>query len=100
MDDAEILERLLELADEAGFEVRIAGRGAIGADDLPLSSGVCKVRGKLWVVLSGQEPPEVQIAVIALALREHAGGILEGRHLPPALREKIHPGGADDLLFG
>lgn len=99
MTEAEILERLLELSDEAGFEVRIAGRGAIGANDLPLSSGVCRLKGTLWIVLSGQEPPDVQIDVIAKALREHAGEILEGRHLPPALRQRIYPGGEEDVLF-
>jgi hypothetical protein len=100
MDDAEILERLLELANEAGFKVRIAGRGAIGAEDLPLSSGTCRVKGTLWIVLSGQEPTGVQIDVIARALREHAEGILEARHLPPALRERLDPGGGDKSILG
>jgi len=100
MEDAEILEHLLELANEAGFKVRIAGRGAIGADDLPLSSGVCRVKGTLWIVLSGQEPTSVQVDVIARALRENAEGILEGRHLPPALRERLSPGGSDDFILG
>jgi len=93
MEDAEILERLLELASEAGFRVQIAGRGAVGMNDLPLSSGICRVKGVLWIVLSGQEPTRVQIDVIGRALREHASDMLEERHLPPVLRLRLDPEG-------
>jgi len=91
MDDAQILDSLRELAREAGMRVRIAGRGRGGDDDLPVASGVCRVRGEIWVVLSTAEPPPVQIATLAQALCKYAGPLLEQRHLPPAVRACIEP---------
>jgi hypothetical protein len=96
MEEVEILEHLFALAREAGLRVSIAGRGQIGADDLPLASGVCRVRGQIFVVLSGAEPVPVQIQTLAAALREHAADLLTTRHLPPAVRERIDPEGPDD----
>ncbi len=94
MKDTEILEQLLELAYEAGFEVRIAGRDARGAGDLPLASGVCRVKGVLWIVLSGDEPVGRQIRVLGRALALNAAALVEDRFLPPAVREAIDdPGG-------
>jgi hypothetical protein len=96
MDEAGILEHLFELARDAGMRVHIAGRGRIGADDLPLSSGVCRVRDQIFVVLSGAEPVSVQIETLAGALREHAADFLKERHLPPAVRRLIDPEGWGD----
>jgi hypothetical protein len=96
MEEAEILEHLFELARDAGMRVSIAGRGQIGADDLPLSSGVCRIRDQVYVVLSGAEPPAVQIETLAGALREYAVELLQDRHLPPAVRSCIDPEGWGD----
>jgi len=85
VQESEILEVLLELATEAGMRVKAAGRDA-GGESLPLSSGVCRVRGELWVVLSNVEPPGAQIRVLAAAIRTHAAALVEERHLPPAVR--------------
>lgn len=85
MQESEILEVLLELANEAGMRVKVAGRDA-GGDSLPVSSGVCRVRGELWVVLANVEPPSAQIRVLAAAIRKHAPALVEERHLPPAVR--------------
>jgi hypothetical protein len=93
MDDTQILEVLLELASETGVEVRIAGRTPRGAEEPPLASGVCKVRGVMWVVLSGAETVAVQIDVLAGALGRYSRDELEDRHLPPAVRARIDPEG-------
>ncbi len=89
MDAPEILDHLVELAREAGISVRVLGRGAESVGDLPPQSAVCRVKGEVWVVLSAADTPEERVAVLAGALREHAGGVLEGRYLPPAVRDRL-----------
>lgn len=89
MQQSDVLEVLLEVAAEAGMRVQIAGREARGGDALPLASGVCKVRGEWWVVLSSSEPVGSQIQTLAAALKKHAGTLLEERHLPPAVRSVV-----------
>jgi len=88
VEPAEILDRLVELAREAGIDVRVLGRG--GSDVSP-ESAVVRVRGELWVVLAETDLPEQRIAVLARALREHAAPLLAGRYLPPALRDLLDP---------
>ena len=80
---------LFELARDAGFEVRAAGR--LAPDDPPLLSGVCRLRGKLYIVLSANESVPVQIEALATALRENAAETLQNRHLPPAIRDLLDP---------
>lgn len=80
MERGELLERLCDLAREAGFAVRAAG-------DREVASGTCRVRGELWIVLSPADPIEQRVRVVASALALHAGDFLEGRYLPPALRD-------------
>jgi len=89
VNEVEILRELLALADETGLRVRPI-RGAPASDAEPsAASAVCRVRGEVWVVLSGTDAVDQRIAVLAEALREHAGGELEGRYLPPALRRLL-----------
>jgi hypothetical protein len=83
VEPAEILDRLVDLAQEAGIDVRVLSRS--GPDVSP-ESAVCRVRGQVWVVLAEADLAEQRIAVLARALREHAGALLEDRYLPPALR--------------
>lgn len=92
MDEADILEALFELARDEGFEIRAAGR--LAPDDPPLLSGVCRLRGKLYIVLSANESVPMQIEAMASALRENAGESLHNRHLPPAIRALIDPPGS------
>ena len=87
MDDREQLEALLELAHELELEVRIAGR----TEAAPQQSGLCRVRGRVWVVLSTADPIEHQLQALAGGLRAACGEALEGRFLPPALRSRIFP---------
>ncbi len=86
MEAAALMEALLDLASEAGLEVRTASGS--GMEPLP-PSAVCRVKGEPWVVLSTADPVEVQLDVLAGALREHAGGLLDRRFLPPAVRARL-----------
>lgn len=89
MTEAETLRELVALSQQAGLRVREI-RGQPGAEGEPTaSSAVCRVRGETWVVLSGVDSLEERIAVVAAALREHAGDWLESRYLPPVLRERL-----------
>jgi hypothetical protein len=88
VEETELLEALLELAREAQLEVRVAGADA----DPPVTSGACRVRGAVWVVLARADPLERQIDALARALRDHAGDFLEQRYLPPALRARLGEG--------
>ena len=89
MEPEELLEALADLAAEAGLSVRVLRRGA-GSDDLTTaSSGVCRVRGEIWVVLAQADPVEERIEALARALREHAESLLEQRYLPPAVRARL-----------
>ena len=91
MDEAQILEHLLELAGEAGMKVRAGGSGRLGDDLPPVASGVCRVRGELWVVLAEGDGLLIQIDTLADALRTHAAQFIEDRHLPPAVRTFLDP---------
>ena len=87
MELSELLERLADLAREAGLEVRELRAGAEG--DAAPASGVCRVRGETWVLLAASDGLEKRVEVLARALKTHAGHILEGRYLPPAVRERL-----------
>ena len=81
-----MLELLVGLAEEAGIAVRVA---RTGESELPPRSGICRVRGRLLLVVSAAEPVEARIEAVVAALREHGGGLLEERFLPPAVRERL-----------
>ena len=89
MSPEQIHEELLALARSAGFDVRRSS-GRLGQDaDLPIASGVCRVRGAIWVILSAAESLEERSDVLAGALKLHAGSLLEDRYLPPAVRARL-----------
>ena len=84
MQPADLMQALLDLAEDVGLEVRSVRTGA--GDGPPVSSAVCVVKGRTWVVLSDADPVQVQLDVLASALCRYAGETLEDRYLPPALR--------------
>ena len=84
-----LLEALVALAAEAGLSVRALRGGAVGDEIGAASSGVCRVRGEVWVMLAAADPLEERIEVLVRALREHAAPLLEQRYLPPAVRERL-----------
>lgn len=91
MERAALLRELVDLAHDAGLTVRPGGRTAGGDGDIALQSGVCRVRGEVWVVLAASDSVEDQIEVVSGALRSHASAFLEGRWLPPAVRACLQP---------
>jgi hypothetical protein len=86
VESRQLLDTLVGLAEEAGISVRVAGAGE---GELPPRSGLCRVRGNLLLVLSAAEPLEARIEATAAALFAHGGALLEGRFLPPAVRERL-----------
>jgi hypothetical protein len=91
MEPSEIMAVLLDLAREAGIEVRSVGPGGGEAGAPPLTSAVCRVRDSFWVMLSSDDPVAVQLDVMASALREHAPDVVGDRFVPPAVRELLEP---------
>jgi hypothetical protein len=86
LNQAETVEALLDLARDVDLEVRIVGPPSNSDGEPPPASGVCRVKGRIWVVLASAEPAAAQIAMLATALRQHRGDQLENRYLSPALR--------------
>jgi len=84
-----LLEFLVELAREAGVQVRAIPRSAAEVDPAP-RSGICRIRGSPWLLLASGEPLEDRIEAAAAAVRTHAPGALEGRYLPPAVRDRLN----------
>ena len=91
MERSQLVAALVELAEEAGLQVRFVDPRRAPAPDLPSASGTCRVRGAIWVVLSAADPVENQLDVLADALRTHASRLIEERYLPPAVRERVSP---------
>lgn len=86
-------DALADLAREAEIDVRVLPGSGEVEPGLPVASGACRVRGRVWVILAARDPVEEHIEVLARALRAHAGEWLEGRFLPPAVRQRLE--GAD-----
>jgi hypothetical protein len=91
MHPTELLDQLRDLARAAGIEVRqIPGAGAGSGEGEPATgSGICRVKGRIWVLLAARDSLDEHIDVLALALRDHAREFLEARYLPPAVRERL-----------
>jgi len=87
-----VLEALADLCREAGLEVRRARVGPEPSGEPAVRSGVCRVRGALWLVLCDADGVEERIGAAADALRVHAPDFVDGRYLPPALRQRLGGG--------
>jgi len=93
VEPQQLLAALLELARDAGLRVRGLGGGS-GADAaMPASSGVCRVRGELWVLLADADPVARRVDVLARALCDCAPDLVERHYLPPAVRECLEARG-------
>jgi hypothetical protein len=89
MQLADVLEALLELAEEVSLEVRVLREDRAQDGDFPPTSACCRVKGKVWVVLSPNDPAELHCRVLGSALKSEAATVLEDRFLPPAIRRWI-----------
>lgn len=89
MEPIELFETLLALADDVELEVRILrGQNPAETEFTPVSA-CCRVKGKVWVVLSPNDPVDLHVRVLAAALKSEAEAALEARYLPPAVRAAI-----------
>jgi hypothetical protein len=92
VDAQALLDALLVLASELGVRVEeLPGQAPLEGLS-PTGSGLCRVSGRNWVLLSPAEPLERRIEVLCEALRELAADALCERYLPPAVRERVFPG--------
>lgn len=89
MRDADRLARLLELADQAGLEIRVLSARAAAEEGAPSQSRSGRLGERIWVLLVPDEPPAHQAAVLAQALGRYRADFLETCFVPPALREFI-----------
>ena len=89
MEGEALLDFLVELAQDAGIQVRVIPRSAAEGDPAP-RSGICRIRGCPWLLLASGEPLEDRIEAAVMAVRAHAPEALEGRYLPPAIRERLN----------
>lgn len=89
MEPSQILEALLDVAARAGLEVRPVGGAGLEPGEPPPGSGVVRLKGRVWVMLSSADPVAIQLEVLARALREHAGDWIDDHHLPPAVRSLL-----------
>ena len=79
MEPAQLMESLLVLARDAGLEVRTLGQCRAGDLEAQIGSGICRVRGAVWVVISSSDPLELRLEVVARALRTYANALVENR---------------------
>lgn len=96
MDGQALLDALLELALECELRVQELPAQAPLEGISPAASGLCRVRGRSWVLLSPAEPLERRIEILGTALRELAAETLRDRYLPPAVRERVFLGGSEE----
>ena len=89
MDSRDLLESLLELADGAQLEVRVLTAAAASVEFSPTESAACRLGTRIWVVLSPNDPIDHQTEVLAGALSRFRADYLEGRFVPPAVRDFI-----------
>ncbi len=89
MEPGAILDHLVELAQEGGVTVKVLPRGVAREGEPLPASNVCRIRGKPWLLLATGESLEDRIAAAAQAVLRFAPGLLEGRFLPPAVRERL-----------
>lgn len=86
MEPSEILAALLDVAREAGLRVRAVSRRGLEAGESVPASGVVRLKGEIWILLSDTDPVAIQLEVLAGAVRSHAADFVSGRYLPPAVR--------------
>lgn len=96
MEGEALLDLLVELARQAGIQVRVMPRSAEELQPAP-RSGFCRIRGAPWLLLAAGEPLEDRLEAAARAVRALGPEALEGRYLPPAVRERLDPLGGREV---
>ena len=102
MSPGELLAALTDLARELDLDVRRVGPGG----EAPGHSLTGRLRDRVVVLLSSEDPVERRVEVLAAALRTHRADACESRYLQPAVREALDPessrrrGGPSGAKFG
>lgn len=87
MDEARLLEALLELADRTKLEVRVLSSFSAATDYAPTSSAACRVGERIWIVLAPDDPVLHQAEVLAQSLCRYRSEYLEDNFIAPGVRE-------------
>jgi hypothetical protein len=94
MEPGEVLDALVDLAREVGLEVKRLPSSRPGSEpELPARSGACRLRGRLLVLLAPADSVEDRIEAMVHGLRGVDPQLLEGRWIPPAVRERLEGAG-------
>ncbi len=93
MDPEAIFRQLKELAEGLGVSIR---ERVLGPGPIRVQSGLCRVRGKLVLVLDRKIPLRDKIAILAESVNVLATGEI---YVVPALREVLdaHPAPAKSI---
>ncbi|CAG0975312.1 hypothetical protein BURK2_01536 [Burkholderiales bacterium] len=92
MQPAELLAFLADLANEVGLVVRRIPTASAEPGEPPPRSGTCRVGERFFVFLAAADPIEDRIDALVFGLRTASPAALEGRYLPPAVRERLDRG--------
>lgn len=83
MDDEELHQLLVELMERLSIKVV---RKSLHDEEFKISGGLCKIRGKSYMVLDKRSGAREQNALLIKGLAEYN---LEDQFVPPFLRELI-----------
>jgi hypothetical protein len=89
VESGELLHAMADVAEAAGLEVRGVGRGAVTDGGPAAESGIVRLRSRVIVMLSPNDPLDRRIDVLAEALRTHADTWLEAHFIAPAIRSRL-----------
>jgi hypothetical protein len=89
MNQRDLLESLLRLADEAKLEVRVISSQAAAEEFSPTESAACRVGARIWVILYPDDPVDHQLKVLGSTLGKFRSEFLDGRYVAPAVRDFI-----------
>lgn len=87
MDEARLLEALLELASRTKLEVRVLSSPSLTGEYAPTASAACRVGERIWVVLAPDDPVRHQAEILGRALQRYRTEVLETYFVAPGVRE-------------
>ncbi len=89
MEPSAVLDALVQLVREAGVTVKVLPRATLREGEPAPVSDLCLIRGEPFLLLAASAPLEDRISAAARAARRFGPDLIEGRFLPPAVRERL-----------
>ena len=86
MDSNQLYEYLENLAEQLGISIRYED---LSAHEPKTTSGLCKVKGRLYYIMDRSKPLPEKISLLKECLRQTN---LEGVYLLPAVRQLLQEG--------